>query len=110
MNYNYNYTQMAFVNGIEGARSYQVLPNQTIFLMDNENPVFYMKSSNQLGQANIRGYKFEEINLNSNPQADEIDELKRQISELKQMIGGNNNESDNKFNTKPTNTKPSTSV
>lgn len=109
MNYGYNHTQLAFVNGIEGARSYQLLPNQTMFLMDNENPVFYMKTSNQLGQSNIRGYKFEEINLNSNPQTDELNELRKQIQELKQIIGGNN-ESNIKSLTKSADTKSDTSV
>ena len=29
--------------------------------MDSENPIFYMKSSNNLGQATMKKYKFEEV-------------------------------------------------
>ena len=57
----YMTNQYAYVNGIEGAKAYLMNPNQTILLMDSDNPIFYLKSSNQLGQSSIRTFKFEEI-------------------------------------------------
>jgi hypothetical protein len=51
----------AFVNGIEGAKSYQVAPNQTMLLMDSDSPTIYMKSANSLGQASLRYFKMVEI-------------------------------------------------
>lgn len=56
----YNNTY-AFVNGVEGAKSYLVQPNQTVMLMDAENPVCYMKSSNSLGQSVLRYFKLQEV-------------------------------------------------
>ena len=53
--------QYAFVNGIEGAKSFQLLPNQTIMLMDSENPICYMKSSNSMGQSTLKYFKLTEI-------------------------------------------------
>lgn len=53
--------QYAFVNGIEGAKSYQVLPNQMMMLMDNDNPIFFMKQTDNIGKSTVRYFKFEEI-------------------------------------------------
>ena len=54
----------AFVNGVEGAKSYAIMPNQTVMLMDSENPIAYMKTANQIGQATIKYYKLIEIDEN----------------------------------------------
>ena len=56
--------QYAFVNGIEGAKSFQVIPNQTMLLMDSDNPICYMKQANNMGQSIIRYFKLEEIDEN----------------------------------------------
>lgn len=56
-----NNNTYAYVNGMEGAKGYQVYPNQTILLMDSDNPIFYLKVANQLGQSTIRTFKFEEV-------------------------------------------------
>lgn len=52
----------AFVNGIEGAKSYPMAPNQTVMLMDSDNPIAYMKTSNAMGQATIKYFKLVETN------------------------------------------------
>lgn len=51
----------AYVNGLEGAKAYLVPPNTTVMLMDSDNPIFYLKSANQQGQATIRQFRFEEV-------------------------------------------------
>lgn len=51
----------AFVNGLEGAKSYIVPANQTVLLMDSEQPVCYMKSANALGQGTLRYFKLTEV-------------------------------------------------
>ena len=52
--------QYVFVNGIEGAKSFQILPGQTMLLMDNDSPILYMKTANQIGQTSIRYFKMVE--------------------------------------------------
>ena len=47
----------AFVNGIEGAKSYPMQPNQTVMLMDSDNPIAYMKQSNGMGQSTLKYFK-----------------------------------------------------
>ena len=54
----------AFVNGIEGAKSFQIAPNQTMLLMDSESPIIYMKTANGLGQSNLKYFKMTEISEN----------------------------------------------
>lgn len=49
-----------FVNGVEGAKSYQVMPAQTAILMDTENSACYIKTSNGIGQASIKYFKVTE--------------------------------------------------
>lgn len=53
--------QYAFVNGIEGAKSFQLQPNQNIMLMDSDNPICYMKQSNDIGQSTLRYFKLVEV-------------------------------------------------
>lgn len=83
----------AFVNGIEGAKSYQVAPNQTMLLMDSDSPTIYMKSANSLGQASLRYFKMIEIsesdakgenNKNNVEYAlkSDIDNINKKIEEL----------------------------
>lgn len=50
----------AFVNGVEGAKSYYVQPNQTVMLMDSDDPIAYMKSANAMGQATIKYFRLVE--------------------------------------------------
>ena len=63
-NNNYQRPQMnnyAFVNGIEGAKSFQLQPNQTMMLMDSDNPICYMKQANNIGQSTLRYFKLVEV-------------------------------------------------
>ena len=59
--YPQNENVYAFVNGVEGAKSYQVRPNQSVMLMDSEQPLCYMKSANAMGQATVRYFRLTEI-------------------------------------------------
>lgn len=74
----------SYVNGIEGAKAYQMLPNQMVLLMDSEKPYFYTKCSNNMGQSTIKIYKFEEV-----PQQEEVQleyATKQDLQELKDLI------------------------
>ncbi len=53
-----------YVNGIIGAKSFQMQPNQTVLLMDSDNPMCYMKQSNSMGQSSMRYFKLIEISEN----------------------------------------------
>lgn len=53
--------QYTFVNGYSGALDFRLPANSTVILMDNNEPIFYLKSTNAMGQATMKKYKFEEI-------------------------------------------------
>lgn len=55
---NVNWIQVA---GIEGARNQIVQPNQTAWMMDNNNPYFYVKSVDGMGSATLKMFSFQEI-------------------------------------------------
>lgn len=90
--------QYAYVNGIEGAKAYLMSPNQTMLLMDSDQPIFYLKTSNYLGQANIRIFEFKEVLQNSsNNQSYALkSDLEAIVSRLEALEGVDRNESDKK--------------
>lgn len=82
--------QYVFVNGIDGAKAYQVPAGQSIMLMDNDSTLVFMKTANQLGQTSIRYFKLGEItedeargfnNINY-VSRNEFDEMKAKIDKL----------------------------
>lgn len=54
---------ITWVQGIEGAKAYQMMPNSNTILLDSENDgIFYIKVSDNVGMCNLRTFKYEEIN------------------------------------------------
>lgn len=51
------------VNGIQSVKEYIVKPNEKLWFMDNNEPMFYVKVGDALGNATIEAYMFEKINL-----------------------------------------------
>lgn len=45
----------------EEAQAYLLPANSTILLLDRDEPKFYIKSTDAIGQSSIKTYKFEEI-------------------------------------------------
>lgn len=96
--YNYNqyqncYNQYAYVNGIEGAKSFQIQPGKTVLLVDSDNSFIYFKSANELGQSTLRYFSISEIDeakakemiSNSNPKfvlKADFDELNKKYDSI----------------------------
>lgn len=94
-NQNIGTNQYTYVNGIEGAKAYTMMPNQTVLLMDSDNPIFYMKQSNALGQSTIRTFRFEEIK-ESEPSRqyvsiNDFNDLKSKVDDIITKLGSVNN-------------------
>ena len=53
-------TNITFVNGIEGAKAYQLSPNSSALLMDFDNSKFYVKTTDSLGVPKVSSYSFVE--------------------------------------------------
>lgn len=77
----------AFVNGIEGAKSFPIGPNQTVLLMDSDSPMCFMKTSNNLGQSTLRYFKLietteQELKGPTYDVKSEIDSINQKIADL----------------------------
>lgn len=82
------------VSGYQGAKDHIVQPNTTAWMMDNNEPVFYVKSADNLGTTTFKAYRFEEIvdpgqtvstpqiDMSKYVQRDEFESLKKKIDKL----------------------------
>lgn len=91
---------LIWVQGLEGAKGYQIPANSKAVLLDSEQNRMYIKTSDNIGMCNLRIFNFSEITetpQTHNSVAQNIDlsnyvtkdELNTIISSL---TGGNNNE------------------
>ena len=49
---------------LESAKKFQLNPNSTVYLLDESEPLIYIKQSDNLGKCSIRGFQITEIDLN----------------------------------------------
>ena len=90
MNYNYpnvqqNHNGIKWVQGIEGAKGYQLAPNSNDIFLDSENDgIFYIKVADNVGMCTLRTFKYEEITNNSTSNIDMSGYVKK--DELAQMV------------------------
>lgn len=87
------------VNGREGANAYQLPANSSVLLLDNNQPVIYLKQTDGGGYANITPYS---ITPFEQEQPVNASDLERRIKRLEDII----NESDSS-NVKRTKSKQS---
>lgn len=103
---------ITWVQGIEGAKAWQLSPNSNAILMDSENDGrFYIKISDNVGMCTLRIFDYKEVTTNqpvAQPQIDLSEYVKKSELEalINSMLGGTNNEqSVSTTNAKPTITK-----
>lgn len=83
--------QPIMVSGLESAKAYATAPNSNVVLFDNNEDVFYLKSTDASNFPSIRMFRFEEINkqINSAPEEDqpitraEFNQLMEEIQSIK---------------------------
>lgn len=87
---------ITWVQGIEGAKAYQLMPNSNTILMDSDTEgVFYIKVSDNIGMCTLRVFKYEEV-TQTDIQKSSVDtnlyitkdEFDKVISELRESIHG----------------------
>lgn len=57
--YQMNKQELIKVNGIDGARAYQMPPNSTTALFDGNNDLMYIKTTDGAGFGTVRTFRFE---------------------------------------------------
>lgn len=83
-----------YVSGIDGAKNQIVQPGQTVWMMDNNDPYFYVKAVDGVGSSSLRIFQFSEaqeveqeqptqqIDLSDFVPRGEFDALKAQVEQL----------------------------
>ena len=90
-----------YVNGWGGARGQIVQPGQTAWMMDNNDPVIYVKAVDAMGTASLKGFRLNEISPQSAPaearedlsayaKRSELDGVIGRLSAIEELIGGLN--------------------
>ena len=77
------------VNGIEGAKAYNVQPGASVALFDSNNDYFFIKTTDNVGFPTIRKFAFTEIKDEEETKyvtKAEFDELKEMLSNGKFTI------------------------
>lgn len=82
------------VNGIDGAKAYQMTPNSTVALFDSNEDIMYVKSTDGAGFPQIRRFKFVEMQESQTKQAENVDFVSREEFEnFKKEIMSNGKQS-----------------
>ena len=84
-----------WVQGIEGAKAYLLSPNSNCILLDSENDgIFYIKVSDNVGMCNLRTFQFEEITNTPSSSVDLTGYVKKDELEtlVKSIMGEKKNE------------------
>ena len=80
---------ITWVQGLEGAKAYQMNPNSNVLLMDSENEgVFYIKVTDNIGMADLRVFHYTEVaqqDTRKNPVSEDLSEYVKK-SELNDLI------------------------
>ena len=84
-----------WVQGVEGAKAYQMIPNSNDVLLDSENDgIFYIKICDGVGMCTLRTFKYEEITNQPAQSVDLSEYVKKTELEtlINSMLGGSANE------------------
>ena len=89
-----NQQNLIRVNGIDGAKAYQMPPNSTVALFDGNDDIMYIKTTDGAGFGNIRMFQFNEIQGNTNQVSQITDYVSRQeFEEFKKELMNNGKQS-----------------
>ena len=89
-----NTNSINWVQGIEGAKAYNLMPKENVVLMDSEvNDKFYIKICDDIGRCTLRVFRYtEEVEEKPVPVADLSEYVKKSELQalLNEMLGGSN--------------------
>lgn len=80
---------ITWVQGMEGAKAFQMIPSSNAVLLDSENDgVMYIKMTDNIGMQTLRTFNFSEVQ--EQPKAEYVtkDEFEKVLIDLKGAING----------------------
>ena len=81
------------VNGIEGAKAYQMSANSTVALFDTNEDIMYIKSTDGAGFPSIRTFNFVEITQNEKSSGSQDYISRQEFEEFKKELMNNGKQS-----------------
>ena len=94
-----------YVNGIQGAREHIVQPGQTAWMMDNNEPIIYVKIVDSMGSATLKAFRLMDLDTTA-PEVQaqtatavdyskfatraEVDEINARLEKFINEVGGMN--------------------
>lgn len=100
--YNYPYMQQPMQSGmridtvssLEDAKKYPIQPGVALYLVDQKDPYIYLKTADNTGKAQMRGFALQEVDLNKIVDSryitrEDFDAFKKEL--LSELRGGVNN-------------------
>ena len=72
------------VGGYDDVRGIMVQPGATVWAMDNNEPIFYVKTADQMGVCTIDAYRYERIQVGAGPVPQNVDYITR--GEYQQLL------------------------
>ena len=89
-----NFNQIIKVNGRGGAEAYQMPPNAQVLLLDETQPLLWLKQTDGAGYPSLKAY---DIKPHEDAPVPDMQSLEQRISKLEEVI---KHESDNTINGK----------
>lgn len=83
-----------WVQGIEGAKAWQLAPNSNILLVDSENDgVFYIKITDNVGMSSLRTFNYVEVTEQPKPSMTDMSKYvtRDELNEIIAKLGGKSN-------------------
>ena len=81
------------VNGIDGAKAYQMNANSTVALFDANEDIVYIKNTDGAGFPSIRMFKFEEVNETTKSEEKQDYISRKEFEEFKKELMNNGKQS-----------------
>lgn len=81
------------VNGIDGAKTYQMPANSTVALFDSNEDIMYIKTTDGAGFPSIRTFNFVEIKQNEKSSASQDYISRKEFEEFKKELMNNGKQS-----------------
>lgn len=81
------------VNGIDGAKAYQMNANSTVALFDANEDILYIKNTDGAGFPSIRTFKFEEVNETTKSEEKQDYISRKEFEEFKKELMNNGKQS-----------------
>lgn len=78
--------EVSRVSGIEGAKAFQIAPNSSVLLLDEQNPIVYLKTSDSGGYPSITAYS---ITPYKEEQQADVKSLESRIERLEKLYESN---------------------